>query len=65
MLEREALEDAPHDGAGLRRLELAGVRAEGAHARRHVAGLGEGRVVRLDEGAERSRLLRQRDELVE
>ena len=49
VLQREALEDAAHDRAGLDGLRLAGVRAERAHPRRHVAGSANGGVVRLDE----------------
>src|SRR5205823_3873820 len=57
VLEREALEDAADDGARLIGFGLAGIGAERADARRHLARLDEGRIVRLDEASERSRLL--------
>ena len=62
VLEREALEDAPDDRAGLERLGLPCVSAERAHARRHVALFREGGVVRLDQRPQRGRFLRERDE---
>ena len=65
VLQRETLEDAAHDRARLDRLRLACVRAERAHPRRHVAGIGEGGVVGIDERLQRGRVLRERDELVE
>ena len=65
VLEREALEDAADDRAGLDRFGLPRVSAERAHARRHVPLIRERGVVRLDQRPQHGRFLRKRNELVE
>ena len=66
VLQREALEDAADDRAGLVRLGLAG-RARRTRAIRAgmSPGVANARVVRVDERPQRRRVLRERDELVE
>ena len=65
VLQRETLEDAAHDRAGIDRLRLSRVRAERAHPRRHVARGVKSGVVGVDEGLKRGRVLRERNKLVE
>jgi hypothetical protein len=65
VLEREALEDAARDRGDVAGLRLPRRGAEVDDALRHVARGGEGRVVGVDERAERLGALRRRDELVE